>query len=81
MISESSDREGNRPESYQSLKHLIPEAHKDFDDIWNIYEVDGGIVFQCFQYLFFYKDEKIQVIEPQKLFHFCFLHKRQAFGS
>jgi ligand-binding sensor domain-containing protein/DNA-binding CsgD family transcriptional regulator len=66
------DREGNRPESYQSLKHLIPEAHKDFDDIWNIYEVDGGIVFQCFQYLFFYKDEKIQVIEPQKLFHFCF---------
>jgi len=65
-------REDNRPESYQSLKHLIPEANKDFDDIWNIFEADGGIVFQCYTYLFFYKNEKIQVIEPQKRFHFCF---------
>ncbi len=65
-------RTENRPESYQSLKHLLPEAYREFDDIWNIYEVDGGIVFQCFQYMFFYKDDKIKVIEPQKRFHFSF---------
>ena len=65
-------REENRPESFQSLKHLIPEAYKEFDDVWKIFEVDGGIVFQCFQYFFFYKDGAIEVIEPHKQFHFSF---------
>ena len=41
-------RSGNKPESYQSLKHLLPEAYSEFDDIWKICEVAGGIVFQCF---------------------------------
>jgi len=66
-------REENRPESYQSLKYLLPEAYKEFDDIWKIFEVDGGIVFQCFQYIFFYKDGEIKVTEPQQRFHFSYL--------
>ncbi len=65
-------RTGNMPETYESLKHLIPAAYREFDDIWNICEVNGGIVFQCFRYMFIYRNNKIKVIEPQNRFHFCF---------
>lgn len=57
---------------FQSLKQLLPEEYEEFDDVWRIHEVDQGIVFQCFKYLFLYHDNKITVIEPQNRFLFSF---------
>ena len=65
-------REENRASVFHSLKHLVPEDSREFDDIWRIYEVDGGIFFQCHNYIFHYKDEKIEVIRPKNRFHFAF---------
>ncbi len=66
------NRDVNRGSTFHSLKNLVPEEHKEFDDIWRIYEVDGGIVFQCFKYIFLYKDERVEVIEPENRYHFSF---------
>lgn len=66
------NNEDNRASSYRSLKYLVPEKYREFDDIWRIFEVDEGIFFQCYKYIFLYKDNKVQVIEPDKLFRFSY---------
>lgn len=66
------DREAYKASQFRSLKHLLPEEYREFDDIWRIYEVDGGIFFQCYKYIFIYKDDRIEVVEPENLFHFSF---------
>ena len=63
--------EPNKP-VFQSFKHLLPDGYEEFDDVWRIHELDDGIVFQCFKYLFLYKNNKITVIEPRKSFLFSF---------
>ncbi len=65
-------RKANMASKFHSLKDLVPEECKEFDDIWRIYEVDGGIFFQCYKYIFLYKDERIEVIKPENLYHFSF---------
>ncbi|MCK7529834.1 MAG: hypothetical protein MZV63_01620 [Marinilabiliales bacterium] len=64
--------EDNRASVFHSLKTSGTGGLQEFDDIWRIYEVDGGIFFQCYNYIFFYKDEKIEVIRPKNRFHFSF---------
>lgn len=60
----------NKEPSFQSLKDLLPEEYKEFDDIWRIHETGSGIVFQCQKYIFIYSDDNIKVIEPLNRFHF-----------
>lgn len=62
-----------------SLKHLLPPDIGSFDDIWRIHETSQGIVFQCFNYLFIYKNEKIEVLKPQNTFHFSFKPSERLF--
>ena len=56
---------------FQSLRNLLPDSI-EFDDIWKIHEIQQGIVFQSFDYLFVLKDERLEVIKPQNQFHFSF---------
>lgn len=49
---------------YHSLTHLVPKQNAGFDEIWNIYEYDGRIIFQSFNYLFLYSNGSIKVIKP-----------------
>lgn len=58
--------------SFTSLRHLLPSEISVFDDVWRIHETPEGIVFQTYNYLFIYKDSKIEVLKPQKQFHFSF---------
>lgn len=57
---------------YNSLVEKVPEEHRNFNDVWKIYEVNGKIVFQSFEKIFIYDNEKIEVINPKKSFHFSF---------
>jgi len=58
--------------SFKSLKCLLPDEYKEFDDIWRIHESGSGIVFQCQKYIFIYSGNKIEVIKPHNRFHFSF---------
>jgi ligand-binding sensor domain-containing protein/DNA-binding CsgD family transcriptional regulator len=64
---------------YKSLRDLLPPAITDFDEIWKIYEIPKGIVFQTYEYLFILKDKEIQVLEPKNQFHFSFNVGEQLF--
>ena len=66
------DRESYKASAFRSLKNMVQEEYREFDDIWRIYEVDDGIVFQCFKYIFLYKDGIVEVIKPINRFHFSF---------
>ncbi len=57
---------------FRSLKNLVPEECREFEDTWRIYEADGAVFFQCYKYIFLYKEGKVEVIKPQNLFHFSF---------
>ncbi len=60
------------PPFFQSLRHLLPHNNISFDDIWKIYEIPQGIVFQSFDYLFLLNNNKIEVIRPETKFQFSF---------
>lgn len=62
---------------FQSLRHLIPDEIRDFDDIWRIWETPFGIVFQSFDFLFILNNNKIKVIRPFQKFHFSFFVNNQ----
>ena len=44
---------------YHSLKHLIPKAHKEFDDIWNIFPLNNGIAFANVKGILYYANDQI----------------------
>jgi ligand-binding sensor domain-containing protein/DNA-binding CsgD family transcriptional regulator len=46
---------------YTSLNNLLPEAEKDFTDIWNVIPYKNGVFFRSFKKIFQYKNEKITV--------------------
>ena len=65
-------RSGDKPSSYVSLKNLLPEEYRDFDEIWRIHETGDGIIFQCYDYIFLYANDTIEVIKPLTRFRFSF---------
>jgi ligand-binding sensor domain-containing protein/DNA-binding CsgD family transcriptional regulator len=58
---------------YKSLLGEVPAEYRDFGEVWNIVEYNGGILFHSFNALFFYKDENIKVISFDRNLHFSFL--------
>jgi len=66
------NRENSNASVFKSLKNLLPDGFEEFEDVWRIHEIDDGIVFQCFKYLFLLKNNKLTVIKPKKSFHFSF---------
>ena len=47
---------GNGQMTFSSLRDLIPEEFRNFDDVWNIFPFRGSIVFQSYNSAFLYKE-------------------------
>jgi len=65
--------------SYRSLLQLIPDHQQDFGEVWKIYELPFGIVFQSYQQLMIYKDEEMNIIPAPVIFHFSFLTNSELY--
>ena len=59
--------------TFYPLIKLVPEMYRDFGDIWKIYFLPQGVVFQAFEQIMVYSDEKISVIKAPKKFHFSYV--------
>lgn len=58
---------------FVSLKKHIPEEFHNFDDIWNITEIEGKIVFQSYNSTFIYKnDSTVSVLKAPSRFQNSF---------
>ncbi len=64
------DRDGRL--TYYSLNYLIPSVSPGVDEIWNIYEFNGKVIFQSYNYIFILSGEEVRIIEP--LSRFSMLH-------
>lgn len=57
---------------YVSLSDSIVEQVFPFSDVWKIFEIDGRIVFQAYEYIFIFDGKTINIIEPETSFHNSF---------
>ncbi|HSG68151.1 MAG TPA: triple tyrosine motif-containing protein [Bacteroidales bacterium] len=57
---------------YHSLHDLLPPTFRKYGEVWKIYELPYGIVFQSYKQLMLYRDDKMQVIPAPGNFHFSF---------
>jgi DNA-binding CsgD family transcriptional regulator len=73
----SPDNTGNL--IYHSLCNLIPTLQSDFGEVWKIYDLPVGLVFQSYEQLMIYKDNKIRIVRAPQMFHFSFLVNDELF--
>lgn len=64
---------------YTSLDELVPDLYKNYGEVWKIYELPYGIIFQSFSQLMIYQDNKINVVKSPTLFHFSFYANSELF--
>ncbi len=64
---------------WHSLNHLVADEYKYFDEVWNIFQDEGRIIFQSFYALFILEDNAIKVIEPTDIFGFMFAPDNQYY--
>lgn len=64
---------------YFSLRDLLPEDEQDFEDVWKIYEMPVGIVFQSYEQIMIFNGGRLKVIEAPGTFHFSFLVNGELF--
>ncbi|MBN1987487.1 MAG: hypothetical protein JW761_14345 [Prolixibacteraceae bacterium] len=64
---------------FRSLRNLLPKDFADFDDVWRIFEIPEGVVFQCYDYAFLFKDDNLDILTPNQRFHFSFQVRNRLF--
>lgn len=64
---------------YESLSHLLPDAERDFTEVWDVYLLDEKVYFCTFSGIFCYDGNSIKVIKPQVAFERSFLVNGQLF--
>lgn len=58
---------------YHSLTNLLQESDRDFEEVWQIFPYKNGMIFHTFQKTFYYKENKISVIEAKNELHLGFI--------
>ncbi len=54
----------------KSLVELLPDSLKLFGDVWKTYTYNNKVIFQTYDFLFIYENNKITVLEAENVFHF-----------
>jgi hypothetical protein len=58
--------------SSKSLVNLLPDSLKLFGDVWKTYTFNDRVIFQTFDHVYIYQNNKIKVIEAENYYHFGF---------
>ncbi len=64
--------------NYHSLKHLVPQEHSDFEDVWEIFDVGNTTYFCTEKAIFLISNGDCEVLLPKgERFENFFLYKNQ----
>jgi len=67
------------PQNYRSLKHLVPEEHSDFEDVWRIFTLEDDTYFCTEKAVFIINDDACKVVLPNgDRFENFFLYKNNV---
>ncbi len=58
---------------FESLRHAVPVAYRDFSDVWATHATPDGVVFQTPEYVFRWTERRMQVWRAGTRFHLSFL--------
>ncbi|HEY9115496.1 MAG TPA: triple tyrosine motif-containing protein [Bacteroidales bacterium] len=58
--------------NYVQLQDKVPVDYRDFDEVWRIFILSQGVVFQSYEQLMIYAGDTINVIPAPSKFHFSF---------
>jgi len=50
--------------TFRSFRDLIPEEYRNFDDVWNVFEYRGKVVFQSYYAAYFHRDGTPMTVVP-----------------
>ncbi len=65
---------------YHSLLDLLPENQRDFDDVWDIYQLGSSVYFCTSSAIYVYSNEQFQIVQPSSgAFSFCFLVRQTVY--
>lgn len=64
---------------YTSLSETLNEEDLWFGTIWKTQKYDDGILFFSQEKIFIYKNDKIEVIDPETSFHLCFVENNELY--
>ncbi len=62
--------DGNGILQSKSLTHLLPDSIRNYGDIWKTYCLKNKVIFQSFDYVFIYENQKINIVRAENYFHF-----------
>lgn len=51
---------------YISLTDIIPEDNKDFDEVWDVFQIDSKVFFCTFQGIYIYDSQSINVLKHKE---------------
>ena len=63
----------------KSLANLLPDSLKLFGDVWKTYVYEDKVIFQTFDYIFIYENEKIKVLEAENYYHFGYQRRKDFY--
>ena len=58
--------------AFQSLMNAVPDAHREFGDVWTTFSTPRGVVFQSPGHLFLWDGREMQAWEAETSFHKAF---------
>lgn len=73
------DRQGAL--QFYSLKELIPEQYRSFDDVWTIFNWRDKVVFSTVRSIFLYDEENIEVIPFSSPIGYAFLADERLYAQ
>ncbi len=58
--------------TYQSLVPLVPEAHRNFADVWRVVAMDSTVYFSTYDYLFAWDGQRMRTWTSRSFFYLPF---------
>ncbi|WP_241347171.1 triple tyrosine motif-containing protein [Belliella filtrata] len=55
---------------FESLVQLLPPENQNFENVWNIHEVDEKLIFRSFRQLMLYDNKKVTLLPADHTFNF-----------
>jgi len=66
---------------YVSLFGKVPEGHKDFDEVWDVFLQGGKVYFCTFQGIYVYDGKRMEVVTHEEGLERCFLVNGKLFAQ
>lgn len=65
--------------SFVSLRQSVPDAYRQFSDVWRTFVLGPNVYFQCSEYVFIYNGTSTVAIRAATTFHFAFAVDQQLY--